>query len=138
MSENITNAFTFLDKLLSEFSWKRTLRLAVVLILLFTVAYLYESYSGHIHLSRLKKETELLRQLHEMKGADQSETLKPIYDGIVSDLGSAITNRTTNSTALTAFWKMFASLIPWALFLVIINFINKQNCLLYTSPSPRD
>lgn len=77
--------FSFFEKLVTEFSWRRFGFLFGVLVLVTIGAWIYESYTGNFRLARIQKSIQLLRELatlSENKGVKEDEKLTAIYQGL--------------------------------------------------------
>lgn len=55
--------FQFFEKMVSDFSWKRLALVITVLGVIFGVAYVYETQTGHFELQKTGKEIALLTDL---------------------------------------------------------------------------
>jgi len=127
---NLTNAFTFIEKLVSEFSWKRTLRLGGLLLLVIGVLYAFEVYSDYVRISRLSKATTLLHELSELSAnpeLDNDPQLARAYNGIASDLANLTDTGEANSRVASALWNALAAFFPWGAFFGLLHFINKND-----------
>jgi len=107
-----------LEKLISEFSWRRLFFIIVVLLLFAITLYTFEWYSGYLRLSRIEKGTNLLDKLanlRENKIIQKDKELSSIYESIIRDLDGFINKPTIGTTVPPLVWQGLAGAAPYLL-----------------------
>ena len=113
-------AFQFVEKIITDFSWKR------ILIYLFFVASVmgaivgYETYTRNFELTRLEKTTNLLKSIESLSNSEVKE-VKELTSKIILRLNS-ITSKQESSdkdTYSPSLIQAIAGASPWLLFLLI-------------------
>lgn len=118
----IEQILQLLEKLISEFSWRRLFFIIIILMLGLGTSYMFENYSGYFRLSRIEKETNLLEKLanlREKQLIQKEKYLSSIYESIIRDLDGFINKPTHGITVPPRVWQGLAGAAPWLLFFLL-------------------
>ncbi|HKZ39387.1 MAG TPA: hypothetical protein VJ044_00405 [Candidatus Hodarchaeales archaeon] len=108
------SAFTFLEKLLDDLTWRRFINFIIFVLIIVALFFAYEQYTRTLQLNRLRDSISLLKELDSLRPSVQSDsTLKMIYQDIETELREIVA-RTSIAPQPSSFWlKVLAGASPW-------------------------
>jgi len=116
--------FQFLEKLVTDFTWKRLLFILTLSFLVVAIIITYENYTGHFRLSRIERATTLLDKLvaleDNIKKSINNDFLK-IHKRLTDDLNAYINHSFTPFSLPEWVLRMFSAAVPWALLSLIFS-----------------
>ncbi|KAF0142939.1 MAG: hypothetical protein FD122_205 [Stygiobacter sp.] len=108
--------FNFLDKIITDFSWRRLLTFVAFFMLLGAIVFIAESYTNYFSLNKLEKETFLLKEIAMLKPKIENDsTLKIIYVSLTKELDHLVNNESSTPSINPMFLRFFAGAFPWIL-----------------------
>ncbi len=106
--------FKFLDKIVTDFSWRRLITFITFFLILGVIFFLAESYTDYFSLNRLEKETFLLKEIATLKPKIENDsTLKIIYIGLTKDLNDLVNNKSRFPSINPYLLRFFVGAFPW-------------------------
>ncbi|WP_205343129.1 hypothetical protein [Denitrificimonas caeni] len=118
----------FFEKLIDDFSWRRLLLLVVILSLMASFAWMYESYTDSFQLKRMEKQVELLEKLVNLnsnKAIIDNQELQSIYRGLNKNL-NALNSESAAIVLSPPVTQTLAALLPWLLLMMLLLLFKKK------------
>jgi hypothetical protein len=118
---NITEAVVqFLEKLITQFTWRRFSLALIIIFLLASLAFLFETYTGYFRLNKIERETKLLMQLTELSQKTREENndkLTNLSHSVIEEFEVYINHRfpVLAFNLHPAILKAVAAAFPWVL-----------------------
>lgn len=108
--------FNFLDKIITDFSWRRLITFITFFLIIGATIFIAESYTNYLALNKLEKEIMLLKEISQIKTKiDNDSTLINIYEGLTKDLAHLV-NRRSNFPSINSYVLRFlVGSVPWIL-----------------------
>jgi len=122
----VEHIIKFLDKLITQFTWRRLFFVLTLLFLVIVCLTIFELYTSHFRLSRLERSATLLSALLEQSeqvGKTDNKSISEIHEQLVTELKASIGGTTTELSVPTWVLKAGASIVPWLLLGVIMYFV---------------
>jgi len=116
--------FTFIEKLIEQFSWKRLLFVISLLGLFMTGLIIFESYTGHFRLARIDKSADIIVKLNTLPpdiSQQSKEILASATKGIAKDIDGFTNGNSTPFSIHKDSLKVIAALVPWLIFAVLLS-----------------
>ena len=110
--------FQYLDKIVTDFSWKRIGLLLFITIYLIFMFLLFEQNTSYFMISRLERSTSLLKELHELNDnhiLSGDKELEAIFNGIKRELLSSSDQSSFILDINPIILKGLAGAAPWIL-----------------------
>lgn len=115
----------FIEKLITQFSWRRLILVLIILFISVGSLVWFETYTGHFRFNKIENEIKLLDQLTDLSKKikqENNDSLTNIFKTITHDFEMHI-NQPDISRLITihpALLKAIATSIPWALLLLLL------------------
>jgi uncharacterized membrane protein len=117
--------FSFFERLVSDFSWRRLLLVASLLALVLGALYVFETQSGYFTLQRIDREIALLERLSNLSQSETVATdkdLAAIFLNLKTRLAASSMPDTETTELSEAVKKSLAATIAWVAFAMILFF----------------
>jgi len=114
--------FDFLERLITEFTWRRLALVTLLLVSTVTGFILYELYTGHFTLGKLTESAELLDTLteqHEQVTKTGDKNLIAIHESLTNSLKEQNDGITLVFNMPEWSLKALAALAPWMLVIIL-------------------
>lgn len=115
--------FNFFEKLIDQFSWRRLIFVALILVLSSISLIVFESYTGHFRLSKIEKTVDIIAKLNELPPDITKQGRESIINTtkiLSQDLESFSGGNSTPFSINVNLLKVIAALAPWLLFAAIL------------------
>jgi hypothetical protein len=114
MNTMFDSFFNFLEKFVSDFSWRRLITFLLFLLLIIGALLLYDKYTDNSRLNKIERSTALLKELASLHNQiAQDSTLLPIYLDTTKRLHEIVNEHTTMPAWLYIILKGFFGALPW-------------------------
>ena len=114
--------FNFFEKLITAFSWRRLVFIICLVSIAFIAVIVFEHYTGHFRLGRIKQASDSLEQLVDLKPKivkSDDANLTETYNALNEDLNSYVSAATTPFNLPKGVLKVLAACVPWIILSLI-------------------
>lgn len=126
----INPLFDFFEKLITQFTWRRLIFIVTIFFISFGSLIMYETYTSHFRLNRIKHSTNLLKELTTLSPEIQksnNKNISKIFKGLTNDLNVYINHKITPFDIPTWILKMLAATAPWIIFSILIILVDSSD-----------
>ncbi|HBN22658.1 MAG TPA: hypothetical protein DD412_05415 [Holosporales bacterium] len=126
----LSPVFEFFEKLIEQFTWKRLVFIFGLLTLFGFCLIIYESYTGHFKLNRMRSTVELLQKSANLPSEitkTSEKHLSNTFKRIAQELEAFSSGEFTAFRLHPNVLKGTAAFAPWLFLLVIFPLVNTQD-----------
>lgn len=123
LSTMLDPVFTFVEKLIEQFSWKRLLFVILLLCLLMSGLIVFESYTGYFRLAKINKSVDIIikaSSIPQDTSQQSKEILANATKGISKDIDDFTSGNSTPFSINKDLLKIISALFPWLFFSIVL------------------